>query len=119
MLPIVDANVILRYLLDDVPEQSAAARKVVEDGCEVTVEVLAEVVYVLKGVYEIPRDTIADTVTALLDTVYIDRHDEMIAALELFAKKNLDFIDCVLAAQHLVSGREVVSFDKKLEKLLK
>ena len=53
-MPILDANVILRYLLGDIPEQSAEAQKAVLSGAATTAEVLAEVVYVLAGVYHKP-----------------------------------------------------------------
>ena len=118
MLPIVDANVILRYLLKDVEEQHEIARGAIDEGCEATVEVIAEVVYVLAGVYGVPRGDIADALSALLDVVYVERHDEVIYALGLYQSRSLDFIDCVLAAQHAVSNREVITFDKKLSKLV-
>ncbi|MBR2835507.1 MAG: PIN domain-containing protein [Coriobacteriales bacterium] len=118
MLPIVDANVILRYLLNDVEEQSEYAKKVIEQGCEITAEVLAEVVYVLKGVYQVPKEEISALLTALLDIVYLDRHAEAVYALELFKTKSLDFVDCLLAAQHMVSDRKIITFDKKLNMIV-
>ena len=42
---ILDANVILRYLLNDIPDQAEEARKAVMEGAATTTEVLAEVVY--------------------------------------------------------------------------
>lgn len=50
-MPIIDANVILRYLLNDHPAMSEAAKETIVAGAQTTAEVLAEVVYVLKGVY--------------------------------------------------------------------
>lgn len=118
MPPIVDANVILRYLLNDIPEQAQTAREVIDEGCETTIEVLAEVVYVLARVYRVPRGVIANELKRLLDIVYVSRHAEAIAALSLFEERSLDFVDCVLAAQHSVAGRRVVTFDKKLARLV-
>ena len=51
----VDANVILRYLLDDVQEQAEAARRAIDAGAWTTAEVVAEVAYVLSGVYGVPE----------------------------------------------------------------
>lgn len=118
MLPVVDANVVLRYLLQDVDEQHQVAKAVIDSGCEITVEVIAEVVYVLAGVYEVPRTEIADALIALLDTAYVERHDEVVHALGLYRLRALDFVDCILVAQHDVSKREVITFDKKLSKLV-
>lgn len=52
MKKLIDANVILRYLLEDHPQLSPEAKKVIESGAYTLPEVLAEVVYVLKGVYK-------------------------------------------------------------------
>jgi len=65
-MPILDANVILRYLLRDVPEMAEAAREAIVKGASTTAEVLAEAVYVLAGVYKADRETIATTLEAFL-----------------------------------------------------
>ena len=119
MLPVVDANVLLRYLLNDVLDQAAVAREVVAAGCEVYPETLAEVVYVLMGVYGVPRAQISHVLLNLIEVVFVDRVDELSFALELFADEGLDFVDCILLAQNQVSGREVITFDKKLARRLK
>ena len=48
-MPLVDANIILRYLMNDHPIMSPQAREIILAGAETTPEVLAEVVYVLRG----------------------------------------------------------------------
>ena len=57
METLLDANAVLRYLLEDVQEQSDVVASQVEQGAEVTLEVLAECVYVLSGVYHVDRPT--------------------------------------------------------------
>ena len=52
---LIDANVILRYLLDDNQLMAQQAKKVVENGAYTKPEIIAEVVYVLKGVYKVGR----------------------------------------------------------------
>ena len=54
-MPILDANVILRYLLRDLPDMAEEAKAAVLSGASTTAEVLAEVVYVLAGVYNADR----------------------------------------------------------------
>ena len=61
MQKLIDANVILRYLLRDNDEMSQRAKTIIEAGAFTLPEIIAEVVYVLKGVYSVPRDEIADT----------------------------------------------------------
>ena len=49
---ILDANVILRYLLNDNQEMAERADHLIQtEEVSVTIEVMAEVIYVLKGVY--------------------------------------------------------------------
>lgn len=51
-MSIVDANVILRYILDDHPELSTAAAAILEQQTVILpIEVACEVVYVLQKVY--------------------------------------------------------------------
>ena len=42
----------------------------------------------------------------------------MCEALALFSGASLDFVDCILIARHRVLGDNVMSFDKKLNKML-
>ena len=118
MLPIADANIILRYLLADNEAQHKAAKDVVDAGCETMVEILTEVVNVLAGRYEVPRKEIASSLKGLLDTVYVERADEVVFAFELYTERSLDFIDCLLVAVNQISGRRVATFDEKIAKLV-
>lgn len=58
---IVDANVILRYLLNDILKQAKSARKAIESGAESTIEAIMKMAYVLQSVYDAPRKTAART----------------------------------------------------------
>ena len=65
-----DTNMILRYLLNDNKEMAEQAEKYIEhEDVLVTIEVIAEVIYVLKGVYSLEREKISDTVKAFLNLV--------------------------------------------------
>ncbi len=119
MAKLVDANVILRHLLRDIEAQSEQARIIIAGGAYTTAEVLAEVVYVLQGVYKVPRDKIKDALTALLGEILTDHADVMEKALEIYAAKSLDFVDCILIARACVLGDDVFTFDKKLNASLR
>ena len=95
---------------------SEEARQVIEDGAFTLPEVIAEVVYVLKGVYHIERDEIGRTLIEFLDEVFVENQDAVYEALSLFSETSLDFVDCILIARHRILGDDVVSFDKKLYK---
>lgn len=117
MEKLLDANAVLRYLLEDIQEQSDCVAETIEAGAEVTVEVLAECVYVLSGVYHVSRSDIAESLGILLDEVTCRRKRVAAAALGLYSGSSFDFVDCVLAAEVSENGREALTFDKKLQSL--
>ena len=66
----VDTNVLLRYLLDDDPEQPPLAVALIEDKREILITnvVLAETLWTLKGrKYGLDRSALAGVVEALLE----------------------------------------------------
>ena len=118
MEKLLDANAVLRYLLEDIQEQSDVVAETIEAGAEVTVEVLVECVYVLSGVYHVSRSDIAESLGILLDEVTCRRKRVAAAALGLYSGSSFDFVDCVLAAEVAENRREALTFDKKLQSLL-
>ena len=118
MEALLDANAVLRYLLEDVQDQADAAAEAIEAGAEITIEVLAECVYVLSGVYRATRSDIAESLGILLDEVTCRRKRVAAAALGFYSGSSLDFVDCVLAAEAAENGREILTFDKKLRSLV-
>lgn len=84
----------------------------------VTVEVIAEVVYVLNRVYSMERDMLADTIKGFLELVSCQEKDVPDFALDTFGDRNLDFVDCVLYGYHVIKSVEIATFDKKLLKLM-
>ena len=116
---ILDANMILRYLLNDNLQMAEKAGEYIDSGgVSVTIEVIAEVVYVLKGVYSLERDLIADTLKRFLTLVRCQEAAVLNAALNTYGKQNIDFVDCVLFGYHSVYGIEIATFDRKLLKLM-
>jgi predicted nucleic-acid-binding protein len=119
-MKIIDANIILRYILNDSPVMSQSAKEIITMGeVFVPTEVLAEVVYVLMGVYSIPRTKISDILSEFIDEVKTTDSTAIKEGLHTFSETTLDFVDCLLLAYHTVSGYEVLTFDKKLNKLLR
>ncbi|ABP65738.1 hypothetical protein Csac_0084 [Caldicellulosiruptor saccharolyticus DSM 8903] len=60
ILKLIDANVILRFLLNDIAELNQIAKEIIKNN-EVLIlnEVVAEIVYVLEKVYKVERKDIA------------------------------------------------------------
>lgn len=116
---LLDANAILRYVLADNERQAAAVRAAVEQGAATTPEALCECVCVLHGkVYGFSRQEVSGALLLVLEDVDCERSASMRRALELFAATTLDFGDCILAAMAQVEGCDVLTFDRKLLRLL-
>lgn len=113
-----DANVIVRYLVGDDPEQSARARRAIDaDPILVLTTVLIEVAWVLQKTYQMPRLDMARTVQAFvsLPNVRLEEPDRVAEALA-WTHQGMDFPDAVhLAGSHDCSA--LLSFDKKFSKL--
>ena len=71
-MSLVDANVVLRYLLDDHAELSAKATEIIElQAVTLPMEAACEVVYVLQKVYAVERKDIQRQLGALLDETLV------------------------------------------------
>ena len=117
-MKLIDTNAILRFLLNDIKEQHDQARDIIKAEAFTTPEVLAEVAYVLTGVYEETRENVADSITKLLIDVHIEHKEAVAEAIKLYYDTSLDFVDCILIGRNHVLGDDVFSFDKKLNKRL-
>ncbi len=120
-MKIVDANIILRYLLADIPEPFIRSKEILEgDTVHLPFEVLAEIVYVLEKVYSAPRKEISNSITTLLKYPNISTYDAEVGALAMktYADSNLDFIDALLFAYHKSRGNEIVTFDSQLSRYI-
>jgi predicted nucleic-acid-binding protein len=118
---IVDANLILRYLLQDAAQFIEQARDKIEDhNIFIPNEVIAEVVYVLEKVYKVERVHIFDSLRKLLSYSNISVHDRniLIEALKVYSESKIDFVDSLLFAYSKIGGHTVFTFDKKLNQLL-
>ncbi len=122
---VIDANVVLRYLLGDHPTHSPAATELMEavrKGTErayVPEGVLVECVYVLLKVYKVPRAEIADKLAGVLRFQGIVNSDrgQLVQALHTFAKRNVDIVDAIVHACAAAHGWTPFSFDKDVRKL--
>ncbi len=81
-------------------------------------EVLAEVIYVLMGVYSISKNEISDMLVELISFENIHTLDDDLTriSLKIFKEKNIDFIDCLLCAYSV--NDTIKTFDKKLLKCI-
>lgn len=121
---LLDANVILRFTLDDHEVLSARATAYFEraGAGELVLVVpgvtLAECVYTMKSFYKLGRQEIAAGLQAVLTLPNVEPLEPSLRqALTLFGEKNVDFADAYLAALAQEKGLSVGSFDRDLSKL--
>lgn len=119
---VVDANVVLRYLLRDHEQFYKKAEALFNEAFSgksrvlLLDSVIAEVVYVLSGLYKVKREEIAQVLMELLKGKGVNAMDKdvLLEALRIFGLKNIDFVDCLICAYG--SRFPVLSFDKKVKK---
>ena len=115
----LDTNIILRFLLRDVPDQSAKAVQVIAgSGCYITDAAVTETVFVLEKVYEASRDSIAISLRTFLSFPSLHSNSNLLSdMLELYEKHEaLSIVDCYLAVEAETGGNQLVTFDRKLLK---
>ncbi|MEQ8169314.1 MAG: PIN domain-containing protein [Candidatus Eremiobacterota bacterium] len=120
-MQIVDANIILRYLLDDIEELANKAAHILENNeLFIPNEIISEVVYVMEKVYKINRKDIQKSLIEFLNYENINTQDRELLkeALEIYSNRQLDFVDTLLLSYNKIKKYTVFTFDKKLEKLL-
>ncbi len=122
----IDANVILRMFTNDPIDQAEKAQElfVMVDRGELQLYlpeiVIAEVVWVLRSFYDYPAAEIATLLMDFLSHEGLVCRDRplMLSALSLFAERNIDFADALVAMQMLDQGiEEIYSFDKHFDRL--
>jgi predicted nucleic-acid-binding protein len=121
---LLDANVLVRFLVQDDPKQSAAASALFAKAASRAVTlhldalVVAEAVYVLTGRYGQGRTEVVNVLLAIIQNVGIETMevDVVTDALRRFAAYNVDFSDAWLAARGARLRRSVASFDRDFDK---
>jgi predicted nucleic acid-binding protein len=122
----LDANVFLRFLLNDHPAWSAACKRLfldVESGKEkvwTSDIIVSEVVYVLSSLYKVSRQDIASRLLPLLRLRSLRLPSKRLypRVFQLYTSTNLSYADCHTAA--LLESRaqlELYSYDEGFEKV--
>ena len=118
----LDTNVLVRYIVQDDPEQGRAAGELIESQCTaqepgyVSVPVLLELVWVLAGHYDYDKSVVASVIRQILRTAEftVEDHDVIGIALREFESDNGDFADCVIAQRNHAHGcKRTYTFDRK------
>lgn len=113
----LDTNVILRFLLRNIPDQTAKAiSALAHSRCYVTDVVITEIIYVLEKVYEAPRKEIAIALSSFLSLPNLVCNSDLLGEMiDLYEKRSsLSIIDCYAAVESGLSGNQLITFDAKL-----
>jgi len=118
----LDTNVLVRFIVQDDPVQSAAATSLMESGCSpeepgyVSLIVLLELAWVLGGAYNYDRSVVASVIRQLLQTDSLLTENARIAwsALRSFEEDSADFADYVIGRGNAeASCSRTYTFDAK------
>lgn len=121
MIELLDANPVLRYLVEDNPQQTAQARALIESerSLRLSILTLAEISYVLTRVYRLDRADVVDSLVALLNRANVEVHEVdtglAVQALRLCRPSGrVNFADALLwAVARTAAPSRVWSFDER------
>ena len=122
----LDTNVLVRYLAQDNPRQSAAATRLIEqrlspaDRGFISLVTLLETVWVMQSRYAATPEIVADILADLLDTTTLDVQDAaaVSTALASFREGGVDLHDCLIFGLAAQRNARVVTFDARAAKRL-
>lgn len=115
----LDTNVLVRYIMQDDPKQSPKATKLIEslDGDNpgyITMVSVVELYWVLTASYELTGEQVAQALEAILRTkqFLVERADQVMRALRVFAEGKSDFADCLIERSAAGAGcARTMTFD--------
>lgn len=116
----IDTNVVVRFLAQDHPEQSAKANRLITSArVFVSLTVMLETEWVLRGVYGYEANRIVKALRAFVGMPHVTVRDAPVLAKALtWTERGMDFAD----ALHLAQAGECeafVTFDTRLAKAAK
>jgi predicted nucleic-acid-binding protein len=120
----LDTNVLARFFVDDADDAQAARQRpaavaALSERSYVSVTVLLELEWVMRGFYELPRRDISRVLRALTSIEHISLEDRnaVLAAVDAY-DKGLDFADALhMARSSRASG--FATFDRRLARRAK
>lgn len=122
----LDTNVVVRYLAQDDPGQSAVATRLFEKLLSqdnpgfISVVTLCEVAWVLAESYGADRKRIREAIEKLLETkqLAVETPDLVRKALRAWGDSGADFADALIGEIAALNGASrTVTFDRKAAKL--
>lgn len=119
---IADTNVLVRAVMQDDLAQARVAAKLLTEASLVAVALptLCELVWVLRKVYGVPAQAVAQAIRTLVSAANVQVNRPAVDAGLRLLQASGDFADGVIAYEGAwLGGETFVSFDKKAVALLK
>ncbi len=122
----LDANILLRFLTNDVPEQAERCEKLLEEIQDGNILVflsditLADVIWTLEKYYKLPREDIRLAMNRIIELkgLQLSNKSQALAALDIYVEKNIDWTDAFMAVQLISKGiQEIYTFDKHFKRI--
>lgn len=115
----LDTNVLVRYIMQDEPSQSAKATRLIESleadrPGFIGVVSIVELYWVLTSCYDLTNDQVRQALDLLLRTrqIVVDRAEQILRALKVFEAGKADFADCLIERMAASAGCEqTMTFD--------
>ncbi len=124
MVYLLDANVIIRFLIGDDARFLAQSKTIFEQiesskiQAEVLEGVLMESYFVLTKFYKIPKNDVINDLKTILAFDGIINHNKAILfeTFSILENKNIDFVDALICAKSKLQGYKKLSFDEDVRK---
>lgn len=121
----VDANIFLRFILEDNKKLAKKAKEYFQKAKEekikliFTPEIIMEINYVLLKVYSVDKVKVVDYLSTLIKTPYLEiiNRKILLNSLDVCQKYPVDFIDALLFSYAKENNSSVLSFDTDFQKL--
>lgn len=118
---VLDTNILIRILTNDNPTLAAKAVSKIRQAKAVLITsvVIAEVIYVLENLYGYERSDLYVVLRFIKSQEKFQVEDLNILefSFSLYTDFKIDFVDSFIIAKAILSGMEVGTLDKKLEKV--
>ncbi len=123
---LLDANIVLRYLIGDGGELYDKSQKIISSLESGKLQwilpnyIIMEILFVMTWYYWVKRSDIAADLRRILalNSIVNDDKMEILEALFIYESQNIDFADALLVATQRLQWIEVISFDKKINSII-
>jgi len=121
---LIDTNIIIRFLTKDEPKLTKKAEELFKKAgvkeLEIPDFILTEIVWVLLSFYKLDKKDVIEKLEGILafEKFKLNRK-ELRRAIDIYRENNISFVDSYLIADGRAEDKEIVSFNKGVQKIAK